>query len=81
VVVNTGAIVEHDCRIGSWTHLAPGSVLGGEVKVGERSLVGIGAQVLPGVEICDDAIIGGGATVVRPIADPGTYAGTPARRL
>ena len=81
VIVNTGAIVEHDCQIGSWTHLAPASVLGGDVKVGERCLVGIGAQVLPGVGICDDAVIGGGATVARSIADPGSYAGTPARRI
>lgn len=81
VIVNTGAIVEHDCRIGAWTHLAPGSVLGGEVKIGERCLVGIGAQALPGIEICDDAVIGGGATVIRSIVEPGNYAGTPARRL
>jgi UDP-N-acetylbacillosamine N-acetyltransferase len=81
VIVNTGAIVEHDCRVGAWVHLAPGSVLGGDVKVGDGTLIGLGARVLPGVEIAAGAVIGGGATVTRSIAEPGTYGGTPARRL
>lgn len=40
-MVNTGAIVSHDCEIGSYTHIAPGALLAGHVRVGERSLLGI----------------------------------------
>jgi len=42
-VINTGAIVEHECEVGDFPHIAPGAVLAGYVNVGEGSLVGIGA--------------------------------------
>src|SRR5690606_20226419 len=35
VIVNTGAIVEHDCVVEDFAHVAPGSVLGGGVHVGQ----------------------------------------------
>ena len=32
--MNTGAIVEHDVRIGAYAHISPGAVLGGLVRSG-----------------------------------------------
>lgn len=81
VIVNHGAIVDHDVEVGDYTHLAPLSALGGGVSVGARVLVGSGATVLPGVRICDDVIVGAGAVVRADIAEPGVYAGVPARRV
>ncbi|MBT8485600.1 MAG: carbonic anhydrase, partial [Phycisphaerae bacterium] len=40
VIVNSGAIVEHDGHLGAYTHVAPGSVLAGSVKVGPACLIG-----------------------------------------
>lgn len=81
VIVNHGAVVDHDNAIGDFTHVAPGAVLGGAVTLGRRVLVGAGAIVLPGVRVADDIIIGAGCVVNRPLDEPGTYAGVPARRL
>ena len=36
VIINTHATVEHDCVIGDFTHVAPGSTLCGEVNVGRN---------------------------------------------
>ena len=81
VIVNHGAVVDHDVRVGDFCHIAPGATLGGGVHVGRRVLIGAGASVLPGVRICDDAVIGAGSVVAADISESGVYAGAPARSL
>jgi sugar O-acyltransferase (sialic acid O-acetyltransferase NeuD family) len=81
VIVNHGAVIDHDCEVGGLTHVAPQAALGGGVKLGARVLVGSGARILPGLAVCDDVVIGAGAVVIAPIAEPGVYAGVPARRI
>jgi sugar O-acyltransferase (sialic acid O-acetyltransferase NeuD family) len=81
VIVNHGAVVDHDCTVGDFTHVAPRAVLGGGVQLGRRVMLGAGAVVLPGVRVVDDAVIGAGAVVHRDLLFPGVYVGVPARRL
>lgn len=80
-IVNTAAVVEHDNRLDTAAHAAPGSALAGNVSVGRRSLVGVGASVRPGVRIGDDVIVGAGSSVVSDLLAPGTFGGVPARPL
>jgi len=80
-IVNHNATVDHDCRLGDDVHVAPGATLSGGVRIGNRCLVGVGSSITPGISVCDDCVIGAGATVIRDIAEPGTYVGTPARRV
>ena len=42
IIVNTGATIDHDCKIGHCAQIAPGAHLGGNVIVGEYALIGIG---------------------------------------
>jgi sugar O-acyltransferase (sialic acid O-acetyltransferase NeuD family) len=81
VIVNHGAVVDHDVEVGDFSHVAPNVTLGGGARVGSRVLVGAGTAVLPGVSICDDTVIGAGSVVTENIAEPGVYAGVPARRV
>ena len=81
VIVNHGAVVDHDVAVGDFCHVAPNATLGGAVRLGRRVLVGAGAAVLPGLRICDDATVGAGAVVDADIVEPGVYAGVPARRI
>lgn len=81
VIVNHGAVVDHDVCVGDFSHIAPLAALGGGAQLGRRVLVGSGASVLPGVRIGDDVVIGAGAVVARDLPEAGTYAGVPARRL
>lgn len=78
VIVNTNASVDHDCRISNHVHICPGVHLAGNVTVGARSLIGIGAVVLPGVKIGADCVIGAGSIVTRNVADGVIAFGTPA---
>lgn len=81
VIVNHGAVVDHDVQVGDFTHIAPLAALGGGARIGRHVLVGAGACVLPGVSVCDGATLGAGAVVPEPITEPGVYAGVPARRV
>lgn len=78
-VVNTGAIIEHDCRTGENVFIAPRAILCGGVTVGDDVFIGAGAIVRNGVCICAGASVGMGAVVTRNITVPGLYVGNPAR--
>jgi len=77
--VTTRASIDHDCRIGAFSHVCPGAALAGTVTVGGHSWIGIGSQVRQGIRIGSHVTVGAGATVVSDIADGLTVVGTPAR--
>lgn len=81
VIINSGAIIEHECEIGSFSHIAPGAVLLGNVKIGSLCFIGANSVVKQGISICDNVTIGMGAVVTKDITEPGTYIGSPARKL
>jgi sugar O-acyltransferase (sialic acid O-acetyltransferase NeuD family) len=68
-MVNTGVIVSHDCEIGSYSHIAPGALLAGHVKVGERSLVGMGVTTAIGIAIGAGVRVGNGAILYADVPD------------
>lgn len=78
-IVNTGAIVEHDCRVGDFSHIAPRAVLCGNVEVAAAVHVGAGAVVRQGIRLGPRTRIGAGAVVISDYAGDGTLVGVPAR--
>lgn len=62
-LLNTSAVVSHDCRLGSYVNVSPGGLLAGEVTLGDRALVGMGATVNVGVRIGEGALVGNSAVV------------------
>lgn len=81
VLINSFASVHHDCEVGDFTELSPGSRILGRSKVGAFCSVGANSVVLPDLEICDNVIIGAGAVVTKSIFQPGTYLGIPAKKI
>ena len=81
VIINHGAVVDHDVEVGAFSHIAPNAALGGHDKIGKRVLVGAGTVILPLKVIGDDVTIGAGSVVNCDLPEPGTYAGTPARKI
>ncbi|NLH16397.1 MAG: hexapeptide transferase [Phycisphaerae bacterium] len=81
VILNTRCSVDHDCHIGGFTHIAPGAVVCGDVRIGFGCLIGAGSVICPGCQIGDECIIGAGAVVTRDCTEAGTYVGVPARKV
>lgn len=81
VILNTRASVDHECILGNGVHVGPGATLAGRVKVGDYTFIGTGASVRPDTSIAANCIIGAGTVVTRDILEPGTYVGSPARRI
>lgn len=80
-ILNTGCSVDHDVHLADGVHVCPGARLAGEVQVGARSWIGIGACVIQQVRIGADVTVGAGAAVVRDLPDGATAVGVPARVL
>jgi sugar O-acyltransferase (sialic acid O-acetyltransferase NeuD family) len=80
-ILNTGAVIDHDNRLGAASHVAPGCALAGNVTLGERAFVGVGSAVRPGITIGADAIVGAGSAVVSDVPASACVAGVPARPL
>ncbi len=78
-IVNSGAIIEHECVLGQYSHVCPGVRLGGRVRVGEFTQIGIGASVINKVAIGSHAVIGAGSVVIDNIPDNVTAVGVPAK--
>lgn len=78
-IINTGAVIEHDCIVEDHCHISPGVTLGGGVSVGEESLIGLGASVLPGVQIGKKVVIGAGSVVTKNVGNNCVVRGVPAR--
>jgi sugar O-acyltransferase (sialic acid O-acetyltransferase NeuD family) len=78
-IINTSVSVDHDGLIGDFVHLSPGCHLGGGVKVGELSWIGLGASVIHNIEIGRNSIIGAGTVVIRPVPCDKVVVGNPSR--
>jgi len=70
-IVNTGAIVSHDCVLEDYVNISPGAILAGEVHVGREALIGMGVTVNLQVRIGHGARIGNGATIKADVPDQG----------
>lgn len=80
VILNTGAIVEHDNQIGSHTHIAPSVTSCGEVSIGDNCHLGVGSVVIPKVNIGDEAYVAAGSVVTRDIKYKCKVRGVPAKQ-
>ncbi len=79
VVVNTGAIVEHDCHIGDNSFIGPGVVMGGGVEIGDDCFIGLGTKLKNNITIASGVTVAMGAVVTRDLLQPGIYHGSPLR--
>lgn len=80
-IINHGAVIEHEVQIGKHCHIGPNATISGRCTIGDLVFIGVGATIKDSISICSAVIVGAGATVVKDIVEPGTYVGTPARKL
>ena len=62
-IINSRALVEHDCRIGAYCHISTAVTLNGGVVVGDDSFVGSGSVLRENVVIGQGRVIGMGSQI------------------
>lgn len=77
-LINTHASIDHDCSMLDFSSLAPGVNTGGNVQIGKRSAISIGATIKNGVVIGDDSVIGSCSYVNKNIISNQLAYGVPA---
>jgi acetyltransferase EpsM len=78
-ILNTAAVIEHDCIIGNFVHVSPNVSLAGGVHVGEGTHIGIGATIIQGIKIGKWVSIGAGAVIINDIPDFTIVVGNPGK--
>ncbi len=79
VIVNTRSSVDHDNCLMDFSSVAPSVTTGGNVYIGCRSAISIGAVIKNGLEIGSDALIGASSYVNINIPSNYLAYGTPAK--
>jgi sugar O-acyltransferase (sialic acid O-acetyltransferase NeuD family) len=78
-ILNTNSSLDHDCVMLDFSRIDPNATIGGNVKIGCYSVIGIGANVFYGVNIGSNCIIGGGSIVNKNTSDNSIYYGSPSK--
>jgi len=86
VHINVACSISHDVFIDDFANVNPGVHINGWVRIGRRAYIGAGAVISNGrpgdpLTIGDDAVIGAGACVLRPVPAATTVVGVPARPI
>jgi len=81
LIANHNAVIDHDCILGDFVHVAPGATLAGGASVGDCTLIGAGARVKEGIKIGSGVMVGMGAVVINDVPDNATVVGVPARPI
>lgn len=70
-IVNSGALVEHDCQIGAYNHIAPRATLCGSVCTHESVYIGANATVIQDLVLEAQSTVGAGAILTQslPLGD------------
>ncbi len=63
-IINTCAVIDHDCCIGDYVHVAVGAVVCGGCYIENDTFIGANATIIQGVRIGHNSIIGAGSIVL-----------------
>jgi len=78
-IINTSSSVDHDCQVDNFVHIAPKATLCGGIHVGEGTIVGAGAVIIPNITVGKWVTVGAGAVVTEDVPDHTTVVGNAAR--
>ncbi len=80
-ILNRGNHIGHDCRIGDYFSAMPGSIVSGNVTLGNKVYLGTNSCIREKIAICDDVIIGLNTGIVKDITQSGVWVGSPIKKI
>lgn len=80
-IINLDCTIGHDDILKDYITIYPSVNVSGNVIVENCVEIGTGTQIIQGLNIKDDTIIGASAVVVKNIEESGTYVGIPVKRI
>lgn len=80
-ILNRGNQIGHDCIIGDFFSAMPGSIVSGNVQIGNRVYLGTNSSIIEKKYLLHDIVIGANGVVVDDITEEGTYVGVPVKKI
>ena len=80
-VLNRAVHIGHDCVIGDYFSSMPGSIVSGNVSIGDRVYLGTNSSIREKININSDVTIGMNGCVVEDIKETGIYVGVPVKKI
>jgi len=81
VIINLDCTIGHDAVMNDFVTLYPSVNISGNTVLGECVEMGTGCQIIQGIVIGDETIVGAGAVVVRELPRACTAVGSPAKPI
>lgn len=80
-LLNRGNHIGHDSSIGDFFSAMPGSIISGNVTMGDCVYVGTNSSVREKTNICSNVTLGMNSCILNDINEKGIYVGSPAKRI
>jgi sugar O-acyltransferase (sialic acid O-acetyltransferase NeuD family) len=80
-LLNRSNHIGHDCVIGDYFSAMPGSIVSGNVLIGNKVYLGTNSSIREKINITDNVIIGLNTGIVKSIDKSGTYVGNPNKKI
>lgn len=78
-ILNSNSSLDHDGIMEKFSALQPGAITGGNVQIGAFSVICLGANLIQGIKIGQNSIVGAGSLVLHDIPENSVAYGVPAK--
>lgn len=80
-IINLDCTIGHDDVLNNYITIYPSVNVSGNVIVDDCTEIGTGTQIIQGLSVNGNTIIGASAAVVKSIEESGTYVGVPVKKI
>jgi sugar O-acyltransferase (sialic acid O-acetyltransferase NeuD family) len=80
-LLNRSNHIGHDCIVGDYFSAMPGSIVSGNVNIGNNVYLGTNSSIREKINITDNTIIGLNTGIVKSINKSGTYIGCSTKKI
>ena len=80
-IINTKSLIEHEATVGNFCHISTASIVNGQANIGDCSFIGSNTVISNNIHVAANTVIAAGSQVLKNIDLPGTYFGSPLRKI